>query len=209
MIVKIDQVLEQQNKTRYWLSIQTGITYPNIRNLCNGETTSFRFDKIDKICSVLNCQIADILEAEVLDRELFSMSEAINIIIHFFFYGEGFWLDEIEEYPEIKRFIEAGYTYADEQYEDLIKITDEGKTVMKSYIKDISEQYIKFMLTKGKECSLDNIITWFRDKYVLTDKDVAEEISDYINTNLHNYGYRGYEAKSIKTGIMYYRIEKE
>ena len=43
MKITIDKILEQQNKTRYWLSQETKITYPNIKNLCDGKTTSIKF----------------------------------------------------------------------------------------------------------------------------------------------------------------------
>lgn len=61
MKILIDDVLKKQGKNRHWLSEETGITYTNICNLCNGKTTSIQFDKIDKICSALNCSVSDIL----------------------------------------------------------------------------------------------------------------------------------------------------
>lgn len=64
MKILIDNILKQQGKTRNWLSNETGITYTNICNLCNGKTTSIQFDKIDKICSVLKCDISDIFSHE-------------------------------------------------------------------------------------------------------------------------------------------------
>ena len=67
MIIKIDSVLKERKKTRNWLSEETGITYTNICNLCNGKTTSIQFDKIEKICSVLDCSIEDLLQPEHID----------------------------------------------------------------------------------------------------------------------------------------------
>lgn len=64
MKVKINQLLESQGKTRYWLSVKTGITYANITNLCEGKTTRINFEAIDKICFALNCTPSDILEPE-------------------------------------------------------------------------------------------------------------------------------------------------
>jgi len=61
MKVIIDSLLEKQNKTRFWLSQQTGITYPNICNLCNNKTSSIQFFVLDKICDALNCEITDVL----------------------------------------------------------------------------------------------------------------------------------------------------
>lgn len=64
MKIKIDQLLEKRDKTRFWLSEQTGITYPNIRNLCNNQTSSIKFDVIQKICNALNCDVNEIIEID-------------------------------------------------------------------------------------------------------------------------------------------------
>lgn len=60
--VKIDEILKEQNKSRYWLSKQIGMTQNNLANLCNNKTTSIKFAYLEKICDVLNCRIEDILE---------------------------------------------------------------------------------------------------------------------------------------------------
>lgn len=67
MIVKIDSVLKSQNKSRHWLSEETGITYANICKLCNGRTGGIQFDNLEKICSVLKCSVSDILEPEYFE----------------------------------------------------------------------------------------------------------------------------------------------
>lgn len=64
MKVKINEVLAEQGKSKYWLSKQTGITAPTLTNLSNGKTTRISFDLLDKICSALNCTPNDILEPE-------------------------------------------------------------------------------------------------------------------------------------------------
>lgn len=62
--LKINKILEQQGKTPYWLGKQTGISQNNIGKICNGETTTIRFDTIEKICKALNCSINDIFETD-------------------------------------------------------------------------------------------------------------------------------------------------
>lgn len=61
--LKIGQLLEQQNRSAYWLSKQTGISPNNIGKICNGETSTIRFDTIEKICLTLNCSIDDLFES--------------------------------------------------------------------------------------------------------------------------------------------------
>lgn len=64
MKILIDEVLVERGKKRNWLANETGMTYTNICNLCNGKTDSVKFEKLDRICSVLNCEISDIMQAE-------------------------------------------------------------------------------------------------------------------------------------------------
>ena len=60
MKIIIDDILQKQNKTRYWLAKETGVTYPNIMKLCNNETSSIKFSMIESICNALNCTTNDI-----------------------------------------------------------------------------------------------------------------------------------------------------
>ena len=62
--LKINKILEEQGKTPYWLGKQTGISQNNILKICNGETSTIRFDTIEKICKALECSINDLFEAD-------------------------------------------------------------------------------------------------------------------------------------------------
>lgn len=62
--LKINKLLEQQGKTPYWLGKQTGISQNNIGKICNGETSTIRFDTIEKICKTLNCSINDLFVSD-------------------------------------------------------------------------------------------------------------------------------------------------
>lgn len=62
--LRINEILTQQGKTPYWLGKQTGISQNNIGKICNGETSTIRFDTIEKICKVLNCSINDLFTTD-------------------------------------------------------------------------------------------------------------------------------------------------
>lgn len=62
--LRINEILEQQGKTPYWLGKQTGISQNNIGKICNGETSTIRFDTIAKICIALNCSINDLFTTD-------------------------------------------------------------------------------------------------------------------------------------------------
>lgn len=62
--LKINEILKQQGKSPYWLGKQTGISQNNIGKICNGETSTIRFDTIEKICKALNCSINDLFTTD-------------------------------------------------------------------------------------------------------------------------------------------------
>lgn len=62
--LRVNEILQEKNKTPYWLSKQTGISPNNIGKICNGETTNIRFDTIEKICKSLDCTPNDIIVSD-------------------------------------------------------------------------------------------------------------------------------------------------
>lgn len=80
--LKIGRILEKQGKTPYWLGKQTGISQNNILKICNGETSTIRFDTLEKICKTLNCSINDLFDAEndPQMQRLLTYASKLNII---------------------------------------------------------------------------------------------------------------------------------
>ena len=64
LYLQIDELLRQNNKTRYWLANEINMGYPNLMKLCNNETDSIHFDILENICKALNCTPNDILKIE-------------------------------------------------------------------------------------------------------------------------------------------------
>ena len=64
MFINIDNILQSKNKTRYWLSNQTGITYHAIKKLCDNNTRSIQFDMLERLCETLECEPGDILKKD-------------------------------------------------------------------------------------------------------------------------------------------------
>jgi putative transcriptional regulator len=64
--IKLNELLEKNHKTLYWLSKASDIRYHNLAKLANAETNAIRFEVLEKICLALKCDITDILE---LDKE--------------------------------------------------------------------------------------------------------------------------------------------
>lgn len=60
----IDLKLQELGKSRYWLSKETNITYPNIIKICNNQTESIKFYSLESICKALNCTLNDLFIIE-------------------------------------------------------------------------------------------------------------------------------------------------
>lgn len=54
--INIKKILKNQKKTKYWLIKNMGSSYQAISNLMNNETVGIRFETLDKICDVLECE---------------------------------------------------------------------------------------------------------------------------------------------------------
>lgn len=64
MKIIIDEVLASQGKTRYWLAKEIGFAYHNLVKLCEGKTTSIKFELIENICKALKCTPNDIFKED-------------------------------------------------------------------------------------------------------------------------------------------------
>jgi putative transcriptional regulator len=52
--VKINEVLDKQNKSIYWISENTGMSYSAIYNLINNKTKAIHFETLEKIMTALD-----------------------------------------------------------------------------------------------------------------------------------------------------------
>ena len=64
LLLRVNKILEKKGLTPYWLGKQTGISQNNILKICNSETSTIRFDTIEKICKALECSINDLFESD-------------------------------------------------------------------------------------------------------------------------------------------------
>ena len=62
--LRVNKILEKKGLTPYWLGKQTGISQNNILKICNGETSTIRFDTIEKICKALECSIDELFVSD-------------------------------------------------------------------------------------------------------------------------------------------------
>lgn len=65
--LRILEILENQNHTKYWLFKQMDLSYQNFNRMITDQTTSIRFDNLEKLSRLLNCSIGDLFE--ITDEE--------------------------------------------------------------------------------------------------------------------------------------------
>ena len=59
---KVKVMLAMRNMTQKELAERTGIRPPTVSAICTGAVKHLPVDALDKICEVLNCQPADLME---------------------------------------------------------------------------------------------------------------------------------------------------
>ena len=60
--LRILDILAEQNHTKYWLFKRMDMSYQNFNKIVNNETSSIRFDNLEKLSIILNCSISDLFE---------------------------------------------------------------------------------------------------------------------------------------------------
>lgn len=54
-------LLEKKGKTKYWLYKQMGMSYQNFNKMINNETKSIKYDNLEAMCYILECDLSDLL----------------------------------------------------------------------------------------------------------------------------------------------------
>jgi putative transcriptional regulator len=62
IIVRLDRVMADRKISSKYLADQIGISEVNLSNLKTGKVKAVRFNTLNALCKILNCQPKDILE---------------------------------------------------------------------------------------------------------------------------------------------------
>ena len=60
--LRILDILEERNLSKYWLYTRLGLSYQNFNKMVNNETQSIRYENIEKLCVILECSPTDLFE---------------------------------------------------------------------------------------------------------------------------------------------------
>jgi putative transcriptional regulator len=59
--INVKELLKKQNKTKYWFVKQMEGGYQSLTRMMENQTTSIRFDTLEKMCDIFDCEIGDII----------------------------------------------------------------------------------------------------------------------------------------------------
>lgn len=62
--LNIEELLKQNNKSKYWLVTQLDSNYTVINKMINHETNSISFDMIEKLLNLFGCDIENLFIVE-------------------------------------------------------------------------------------------------------------------------------------------------
>lgn len=60
--LRVLDLLKENNKTKYWLYIQLGMSYQNFNKMVNNETKSIQYEIIGTLCDIFRCTPNDLFE---------------------------------------------------------------------------------------------------------------------------------------------------
>ena len=70
MHFRIDEILKEKGKTKYWLFMQLGLSYQNLNRIINNQTQSIKFENLKALCDILECTPNDLFaEYHTLEKK--------------------------------------------------------------------------------------------------------------------------------------------
>lgn len=60
--LRVEEILKEQEKTRYWLNKRMEMHYVSFKNMIENNTTSIRFETLDKLSTLLDVPVGDLFE---------------------------------------------------------------------------------------------------------------------------------------------------
>ena len=60
--LRILDILQEQGHTKYWLNKQMDLSYQNFNRMVTNETSSIKFENLDRLTKILQCPIGDLFE---------------------------------------------------------------------------------------------------------------------------------------------------
>lgn len=68
--LRILEILEEQGHTKYWLYKQVDLSYQNFNKIVTNQTSSIRFENLEKFYKILDCSIGELFEMIETEDEI-------------------------------------------------------------------------------------------------------------------------------------------
>lgn len=59
--VRVNEILKEKNKSKYWFIKHMEGGYQSLSHLMNNETISIRFETLEKMCTIFDCEIGELI----------------------------------------------------------------------------------------------------------------------------------------------------
>lgn len=59
--VRVNEILKEKKKSKYWFIKNMEGGYQSLSHLMNNETISIRFETLEKMCDLFDCEIGEII----------------------------------------------------------------------------------------------------------------------------------------------------
>lgn len=116
------------------------------------------------------------------------MKEIIDLILEFYTGRQGIWTYMVDERLDVKLLLNAGLLKLDDIYDDKYVLNDAGLDFFHEEIKNIMNDFIKYVKYKDWECFEKEGTEYFTEKYSV-DKETGSEIFEYVSLNMAYYGF--------------------
>lgn len=60
--IKLQNILDKQERSLNWVATKTGIAYSTLHKLNSNNTTSISFKTLDALCKLFKCELTDIID---------------------------------------------------------------------------------------------------------------------------------------------------
>lgn len=67
--LRVLEILEEQQKTKYWLCKRMEMHYVSFKKMVENETDSIRFETLDKLSTILNVSVGELFSQTSGDSE--------------------------------------------------------------------------------------------------------------------------------------------
>lgn len=67
--VRVNEILKEKNKTKYWFIKNMEGGYQSLSHLIDNNTTGIKFETLEKMCKVLECEPGDIIVRKKVIRK--------------------------------------------------------------------------------------------------------------------------------------------